>query len=268
MNISTLKVSEIKNLSTRSMSKELLLSLAEDQRVGVQEIYRRLLKKKEDSNAERRRLNAMFHYEREVRSEGFKLPAGTDACGIGSLAASVYAAAVILPERVYLEGLNDSKKLSAKQRERLTELIKEKAVAWAIGVATQQEISLLNVHWASLLASKRAVERLNIKPDIVLVDGLFKIPQLGLPQLPITAADKLSVSVAAASIIAKTARDHMMKDLHKKYPMYGFNVNNGYPTAAHLAALKKYGPCPVHRSGYKPVLNAQTEQNNVQLKLF
>ena len=178
------------------------------------------------------------------------LMAGVDEVGRGPLAGAVVTAAVILKEPI--EGLDDSKKLSEKKRKLLALQIKEEALAYAYGRAEVEEIDTLNIHHATLLAMRRAVEALTIQPNTVLVDGLFT-PQLSMPCNAIVQGDSLVPSISAASILAKVFRDEEMKQLDKIYPGYGFADHKGYATSAHREALIRLGPCRIHRRNYAPV---------------
>jgi ribonuclease HII len=180
---------------------------------------------------------------------------GVDEAGRGPLAGPVSAAAVILDEANPIEGLADSKKLSEKQRDRLAPIIKERALAWAVAYADVGEIDQLNILQATLLAMRRAVLALSIQPHQVLVDGLY-CPQTGIPSQAIVKGDSKVAAISAASILAKTARDELMQRLHEQYPQYGFAVHKGYPTSAHLAALREYGASAVHRRSFRPVREA------------
>jgi len=177
---------------------------------------------------------------------------GVDEAGRGPLAGPVSAAAVILEEGAVIEGLADSKKLSQRQRELLAPVIRERALAWAVAYAEVDEIDRLNILQATLLAMRRAVLSLSIQPRQVLVDGLH-CPQTGIPSRAIVKGDSKIAAISAASILAKTARDTLMMDLHDQYPQYGFADHKGYPTAAHLAALQEHGVSPVHRRSFRPV---------------
>lgn len=181
-----------------------------------------------------------------------RLICGVDEAGRGSLAGAVYAAAVILDPNKPIAGLNDSKKLSAKRRDALEIQIKEHALAYAVSFATAAEIDEINILQASMLAMKRAIGALSIQPDEVLVDGLH-CPASGLPSRAIVQGDGLEPCISAASILAKTARDRELMRLHALYPQYGFDQHKGYPTAAHRAALIKFGITPEHRLSYAPV---------------
>jgi ribonuclease HII len=177
------------------------------------------------------------------------LVCGVDEAGRGPLAGDVYAAAVILPGTYDLPGLNDSKKCSEKARERLSEMIKTQAIAWAIGISSVEEIASLNILRAALLAMKRAVEALPVPAGFALVDGNQR-PLLLIPCETVIHGDALCTSIAAASILAKVARDHAMIALDGQYPGYGFARHKGYGTKAHYEALEKLGPCEAHRLGF------------------
>ena len=177
---------------------------------------------------------------------------GVDEAGRGPLAGPVVAAAVILDPRQPIDGLNDSKKLTAVRRETLAVEIREKALAWAVAEASVQEIDRINILQASLLAMQRAVSGLSLVPQKALVDG-NKCPVLACPVEAIVGGDGKLAAIAAASILAKTVRDVLMQELHACYPQYGFDRHKGYPTALHLAALREHGISPVHRRSYGPV---------------
>jgi len=199
------------------------------------------------------KLNSLLSHEKELRLKGYSFIAGVDEAGRGPLAGPVVASAVILPEHIRLYGLDDSKKLSPAKRETLALQIKETAVSWSVSLATVCEIKWINIHWASVLAMKRAVKGLGVTPDYVLIDGRTYIDELRFPQRFLIGGDGLSASIAAASILAKVTRDHLMQVYHRIYPEYGFNKNKGYPTAAHLKSLSFLGPSPIHRTGFSPV---------------
>ncbi len=180
-----------------------------------------------------------------------KLVAGVDEVGRGPLAGPVLAVAVILSDK-RINGLKDSKLLTHNKRELLSHRIKERAIAWAYGVASVKEIDNINILNASLLAMKRAVEYLQVKPDEVLVDG-NKCPTLDIPVRAIVGGDNLIAEISAASIVAKVIRDYLMTCFDKHYPQYGFAQHKGYGTKDHLIALKKHGPSPIHRLSFMPV---------------
>ncbi len=177
---------------------------------------------------------------------------GVDESGRGPLAGPVYAAAVILNDSRIIDGLADSKKLSEKRRNYLAQEIKQHALAWAIATASVEEIDAINILRASLLAMRRAVAALALRPHEVWVDGLY-CPDTGLPSRAIVRGDSSVAAISAASILAKTARDAAMLLLHERYPQYGFDGHKGYPTAAHVAALKLHGVSDVHRRSFRPV---------------
>ena len=188
-------------------------------------------------------------YENEARNNGYHVVCGVDEAGRGPLAGPVFAAAVILPQNLMIDGLNDSKKLSEKKREILYDKIKHLALTYAVAFATEHEIDEINILNATFLAMKRAVAKLNLKPDIVLVDG-NKSPELEISTQTIVKGDSLSASIAAASILAKVERDRLMKNLSKKYPEYNFEKHKGYGTKMHIDLIKKYGPCEIHRKSF------------------
>ena len=178
---------------------------------------------------------------------------GVDEAGRGPIAGPVFAAAVILDPDRPVDGLRDSKKLSERRRDELSREIREKSLAWAIAQCSVEEIDTLNILQASMLAMKRAIEGLTVLPEQALIDG-NRCPQgLAIPATAIVRGDDRVPAISAASILAKTARDAVMLDLHEQYPEYGFNRHKGYPTAFHLERLKQYGVSPVHRKSYAPV---------------
>jgi ribonuclease HII len=186
-----------------------------------------------------------------------KYIAGVDEVGRGPLAGPVVAAAVILDEARPIEGLADSKALSARRREELSVLIKERAICWALGRAEVEEIDRLNILQASLIAMQRAVMALTLAPELVLVDG-NQAPRLVYPVTTIIRGDSTELSISAASILAKVARDAEMCDLDRRYPGYGFSLHKGYPTRVHIEALQRQGVSPIHRRSFGPVRRAIT----------
>ncbi|KXS33984.1 MAG: Ribonuclease HII [Idiomarina sp. T82-3] len=180
---------------------------------------------------------------------------GVDEAGRGPIAGPVVAAAVILDPEQPIEGLNDSKKLSAKKRERLSEEIKAKALYWSIAQSDVDEIDQLNILWASMLAMKRAVEALPEAPSEVLVDG-NRVPDLVVPARAVVGGDASEPTIAAASILAKVERDRQMLEWHQTYPQYEFDRHKAYGTARHLELLKLHGPCVIHRRSFRPVREA------------
>jgi ribonuclease HII len=191
-------------------------------------------------------------HEIALYERGHQLIAGVDEAGRGPLAGPVVAAAVILHRDVFIPGIDDSKKLSESRRESLYEDIRQMAAGFGVGIVPRETIDRVNILRASLEAMKLAVLRLPVEPDFLLVDGLH-LPDLGLPMKALPHGDSLSLSIAAASIVAKVTRDRIMRKLDRMYPQYGFVRNKGYPTAEHLAALDRFGPCRIHRRSFGPV---------------
>lgn len=193
------------------------------------------------------RLEAMKEFEREY--DGCSLICGVDEAGRGPLAGPVTAGAVILPKDCMILYLNDSKKLSEKRREELFLEIREKAVSYSVGIVGPERIDEINILQATYEAMRQAVSGLGVVPDLLLNDAVT-IPELAIPQVPIIKGDAKSVSIAAASILAKVTRDHRMEEYDRQFPQYGFAKHKGYGTAAHVAALREFGPCPIHRRSF------------------
>jgi len=194
----------------------------------------------------------LSRFETLARQRGFACIAGVDEAGRGPLAGPVVSAAVILPADFSVPGVVDSKQLSAKKRAELFDRIREQAVAVGTGVVDPEQIDRINILRASLLSMQISVENLNARPDMLLIDGLHRIA-VDLPQQPIPKGDALSVSIAAASIIAKVTRDRLMERYDVQYPQFGFARHKGYPTRAHRAAIRTYGCCPIHRKTFSGV---------------
>lgn len=186
----------------------------------------------------------------EIESElPFELICGVDEAGRGPLAGPVCAAAVMLPKGLVIPGLNDSKKLSDKRRRELFPIIQQEAVSFGIAFASQEEIDEINILQATFLAMRRAMEQLNPQPEFALIDG-NRETDFGVPCKTVIKGDSLSANIAAASVLAKVTRDNWMMEAAEKYPGYGFEIHKGYGTKAHYAALKKLGPCPIHRRSF------------------
>lgn len=190
-----------------------------------------------------------FELEQGYIDQGYAVVCGTDEAGRGPLAGPVYAAACILPLGLVIEGLNDSKKISEKKREKLFEIIKQEAVSYAIASASPEEIDEINILNAAQLAMRRAVAMLQPRPDLVLVDGNVA-RDFEMKAVPIIKGDAISPSIAAASILAKVSRDRDCLILHEQYPQYNFAKHKGYPTKEHMDAVRQYGPCPAHRKSF------------------
>ena len=193
------------------------------------------------------RLEAMKEFEREY--DVCSLICGVDEAGRGPLAGPVAAGAVILPKDCTILYLNDSKKLSEKRREELFLEIREKAVSYSVGIVGPERIDEINILQATYEAMRQAVSGLGVVPDLLLNDAVT-IPELAIPQVPIIKGDAKSVSIAAASILAKVTRDHRMEEYDRQFPQYGFAKHKGYGTAAHVAAIREFGPCPIHRRSF------------------
>lgn len=243
-------IAEIKEELASADERALSLLLAEyekDTRAGVVKLVAAQRKKQQKLQEERQRLETMRIYEHKYEDLG--LVCGIDEAGRGPLAGPVVAGAVILPHDCEILYLNDSKKLSEKKREELFDEIKEKAVAWGIGMASPARIDEINILQATYEAMREAVAALNPPPQVLLNDAV-KIPEISLRQVPIIKGDAKSLSIAAASVLAKVTRDRLMREYDKVMPEYGFAANKGYGSAAHIAALQEYGPSPIHRKSF------------------
>ncbi|KIO59028.1 Ribonuclease HII [Caldibacillus thermoamylovorans] len=223
----------------------------QDERKGVQALLQRWKKKQEELMAEKRRFEKMMVYEKEAQKQGFQYVAGIDEVGRGPLAGPVVAAAVILPENIFISGINDSKKLSSKKREQLYQEIKNEALAIGIGVVGADVIDEINIYQATKKAMNIAINQLSIFPDFLLIDAM-KI-DTPITQRSLIKGDSLSVSIASASIIAKVYRDRLMMEYSKKYPEYQFEKNAGYGTREHIQAIRKFGLTPIHRKTFAPI---------------
>lgn len=235
------------------LGQQLFFELQQDKRKGVQQAviqWQRKQKKKEQAIA---LFEEMNYFENQAREKGFQSIAGIDEVGRGPLAGPVVAAAVILPKDFQLLGVNDSKKLTAQKREQLDKQIRAEALAIGIGVIEPQVIDQKNIYQASKLAMEEAINQLTVIPDFLLIDAMTLA--LDYPQENIIKGDAKSISIAAASIVAKVFRDQLMEAYDEKYPGYGFAQNAGYGTKTHLVALEKQGVCPIHRASFTPVKN-------------
>ena len=201
----------------------------------------------------------MLEYENNLYKEGVTLIAGVDEVGRGPLIGPVVACACILPVNFYHKDIKDSKKLNEKKREEMYKIIKENAISIGLGIVSEKVIDEVNIYEATKIAMKEAIKNLNITPEHVLIDAM-KL-ELNIPSTSIIKGDAKSESIAAASIIAKVTRDHMLDEMDKEYPMYDLKNNKGYGTKKHLEALQTYGPCKYHRVSYSPVRNALNEKN-------
>ena len=203
------------------------------------------MKEKEET-----RLTELKKIDKEFFEKGVKYIAGIDEAGRGPLAGPVVVACVILPENSMIEGVNDSKKVSESKREKLYDLITQEAISYGIGIIYQEEIDEINILQATKKAVTEAIKQMKIKPNIIMVDALNGIDTMGIPYKSIIKGDAKCYSIAAASIIAKVTRDRIMREWDKVYPEYGFASHKGYGTAKHIAAIKEFGPCPIHRRSF------------------
>ena len=196
------------------------------------------------------RLTKIKEVEKDLYNKGFKNICGIDEAGRGPLAGPVVVASVIMKPDSMIEGVNDSKKISEKKREKLYELITNEAISYGVGIITQEEIDDINILQATKKGLTNSLNSMDIKPDMILVDALKGIDTLGIPYLSIIKGDATSYSIAAASIIAKVTRDRIMREWDKVYPEYGFATHKGYGTAKHIEAIRQYGLCPLHRRSF------------------
>ena len=218
-------------------------------RVSVDKLIAKYEKMQLAGRKEKERLRKISGYERNARLKGYRCVAGIDEAGRGPLAGPVVAACVILPENCLIEGVDDSKKLSAAQRDRLFDIIGKEAVSIGIGIVDEKTIDDINILNATKLAMKQAVGQVTPRPDLLLIDAV-KLDDVSIDQHPIIKGDSLSISIAAASIVAKVTRDRMIVEVDARYPAYGFKKHKGYGTEEHINAIKKYGICPIHRISF------------------
>jgi len=235
-----------------ALPRKLEEQLRTDPRAGAAAILAAVEKRRRDRRSEGQRLRHLCRFERELREQGFVHIAGVDEAGMSPLAGPVVAAAVILPPDFFLAGVDDSKNLSAEQRQELAPRIRREAIAWATGRVEPEEIDRINIYRAGLLAMRRAVEKLATPADYLLIDAR-SLRELPVPQRGIIRGDAQSISIASASILAKTTRDALMVELDRRYPGYGLARHKGYPVAEHVKALRRLGVSPIHRRSFAPV---------------
>lgn len=250
MNLSIKEIEKILQANL-DITEEMLVSIQNDERKGVQKAYLKWSAQKAKFQQESNQFEEMSVYERELRKNKIFHIAGIDEVGRGPLAGPVVAAAVILPENFQLLGLTDSKKLTKKKRDEFFEIIHREATSVGVGIVSAKEVDRINIYEATKLAMQMAISELQIQPEHLLIDAM----KLALPinQTSIIKGDSKSVSIAASSIIAKVTRDHYMEQLAKTYPHYGFEKHMGYGTKEHLEALDKYGICEEHRKSFAPI---------------
>ncbi|MBP1968119.1 ribonuclease HII [Virgibacillus natechei] len=237
------------------LSEELVTYLRADDRKGVQKLIKTYENQKRKEEMLEKNFMDMCYYEERGYASGCEYIAGIDEAGRGPLAGPVVAAAVILPRNFKLLGLNDSKQLNEATRTKFFNIIKEQAVSYGISIIGSQKIDEINIFEATKLAMHDAINQLNLKPNHILIDAV-ELRGLSCSSESITKGDAKSISIAAASILAKVTRDEMMKELHSEYPNYGFNSNVGYGTKHHIDSLMEHGVSPYHRRSFAPVRNA------------
>jgi len=250
--VSKLSIEEVRERYARTdspVTPQALNKLKRDPRLGVRQIYEALKRRYERDSAERTRLDAMLNFERVLWRAGVQHVAGVDEVGMGPLAGPVIAAAVVFPPHTELAGIDDSKRLDLAERLDAERRIRAVATAIGIGVAEVAEIDSVNIYQAGLLAMRRALEALPIRPQHVLVDAR-SIPGVDTPQNCFNKGDGIDFSIAAASIVAKTHRDRLMDELGTQFPLYGFERHKGYSTPEHQAAIRTHGPCAIHRKSF------------------
>ena len=236
----------------RPLDAETEAALRADPRPGAKAILDAVARRRAENRSEGQRLRKLLQFETALWAEGVAHVAGVDEAGMSPLAGPVAAAAVIFAPKSRIPGVDDSKKLDAETRDRLAVEIKARAVAWAVAFAEVEEIDRINIYWAGLLAMRRAVEGLSPAPQHILIDAR-RLKDVQTPQQAIVKGDCKSLTIAAASILAKTARDALMRKLDGEYPGYGFSKHKGYPVREHVAALARLGASPVHRRSFAPV---------------
>lgn len=236
-----------------TLSKAILDQLSQDERKGVQTALKSWHNRQKKRQLQEEKFQQMMQYENQARTAGYEYIAGIDEVGRGPLAGPVVTAAVILPEGIQLQGINDSKQLNEQEKDYWFDRIHNEALSVSTSVLSAEVIDKVNIYEATRLSMKEAVENLSVKPDVLLIDAM-QIDS-SLPQKKIIKGDAKSISIAAASIIAKVTRDRLMTQYDEVYPGYGFAQNAGYGTKQHLEGLDKHGPSPIHRRSFKPVSN-------------
>ena len=245
-----------------AVSSRILQKLYRDRRIGAQKLYRKLKRKLDVEKKEQARLDAMFHFERLLWARGLQDIAGVDEAGIGPMAGPVVAAAVVFPPGSRVDGVDDSKRLRPDERESLDFQIRRVASGVGVGVIEPGEVDRLNVYHAGIQAMRIAVDSLEVPPQHVLVDSRT-IPGLPQPQNSFDGGDGISFSIASASIIAKVFRDRLMVEMDRRFPGYGFAQHKGYCTAIHQDAVRRLGPCPIHRSSFNFIRELRGEYHSV-----
>ena len=253
-----MKISEVKELLAAAPTPEQIAMLQADERSGVKKLLAAYYKRLEKAALEQARFESMLTYEREYYAQGMQYVAGVDEAGRGPLAGPLVIAAVILPQAVFIAGLNDSKQLSAAKREQLYDEIIAKAVAIEVNIVSVSNIDKLNIYTATQRGMAEVLEHLPVQPQVALIDAM-PVEAKGINTVSIVHGDALSASIAAASIIAKVTRDRIMERLDKLFPAYGFSHNKGYGSGAHMQAIAEFGATKWHRRSYEPVKSMQLE---------
>ena len=253
-----MKITEVKELLAAAPTPEQIAMLQADERSGVKKLLAAYYKRLEKAALEQARFESMLTYEKEYYAQGMQYVAGVDEAGRGPLAGPLVIAAVILPQSVFIAGLNDSKQLSAAKREQLYDEIIAKAVAIEVNIVSVSNIDKLNIYTATQRGMAEVLEHLPVQPQVALIDAM-PVEAKGINTVSIVHGDALSASIAAASIIAKVTRDRIMERLDKLFPAYGFSHNKGYGSGAHMQAIAEFGATKWHRRSYEPVKSMQLE---------
>ena len=239
-------------LVQKDVSVDIIDRLKQDSRISVSRLVAKWQQKQKTLLLDAERIQKLYEQERLLKSSGYDLIAGVDEAGRGPLAGPVVIGAVILPLGCHLPLLNDSKKLSAKQREELYHMIKDVAISAQHVVIERDVIDSVNIYQATILGMYQVIEQLIPEPQAVLIDAV-PLPELTMPSVSLIGGDAISASIGAASIIAKVERDRIMLEMDQQFPEYGFAKHKGYGTAEHIKALQQYGPCPIHRQSFEPI---------------
>jgi ribonuclease HII len=256
--VAPLRLSEIRRRyveAERALPSAIESALRADARPSAQALLRAIERRRREHRAEGQRLRHLLRFEQELWARGVQIVAGVDEVGMSPLAGPVAAGAVVLKVGWRAPGINDSKQLTAQARTQLSEVIRKEALAYAVAFVEPDEIDRINIYWAGLLAMQRAVQALGVEPQHLLIDAR-KLRELPVAQSRIVKGDERSLSIAAASIVAKCERDALMVEYDRRYPGYGFAQHKGYPVREHVAALSRLGACPIHRRSFAPVRRA------------
>ena len=253
-----MKINEVKELLAGTPTSEQLAELKADERSGVQKLLAAYYKRLEKAAQEKERFTKMLSYEKKYYAQGIQYVAGVDEAGRGPLAGPLVIAAVILPQDVFISGLNDSKQLSAAKRDKLYDEVLAKAVAIEVNIVSVSNIDKYNIYTATQRGMAEVLEHLPVRPRVALIDAM-PVEAKGIETVSIIHGDALSASIAAASIIAKVTRDRIMERMDVLYPAYGFASNKGYGSGAHMQAIAEYGATKWHRRSYEPVKSMQLE---------